>query len=358
MIKSAQVRGMLLEEALLYLLRNSGYRTITGVGNDPTLQSGPAGLEVKGRGTDHQIDAIADFLVSPPFSYPQRLLVEAKCYAQNRRVGVDVIRNAVGVRKDIEEYWASEPRNNRISLKQRYHYQYGIFSASGYTKGAISYAFAHDIYLLVLENSRFIRPIIESIYQFTDAVVGTIGSIPMSLQEIRLAIRNALLQRDQHNWRRQIGFDDLGTDQNISQLIAEYVEICRQVNEAALAMLGNRFPVFLVPAPDIDLNNLRGYRQVRIYWDNFGWYIRSSRNDEDLFSFDLPDELFHLYDESGRLTASQALDLKERYLSEIQLFVTTNDRLHLVTLSLDRDWINQIRNRIGYQSQDSNEFDF
>ena len=174
MPSSAQVRGMLLEEALLYLLRNSGYITITEEGIDPTLHSGPAGLKVRGRGTDHQIDAIADFLVSPPFSYPQRLLVEAKCYTQNKRVGVDVIRNAVGVRKDIEEYWVPEPRDHQISMKQRYHYQYGIFSASGYTSDAIHYAFAHDINLLVLENSRFIRPIVNSIYQFTDDAVGTL----------------------------------------------------------------------------------------------------------------------------------------------------------------------------------------
>lgn len=355
---SAQVRGMLLEEALLYLLRNSGYRTITGVGLDPTLQTGPAGLEVKGRGSDHQIDAIADFLVSPPFSYPQRLLVEAKCYAQNRRVGVDVIRNAVGVRKDIEEYWATGHRDQRISLKQRYHYQYGIFSASGYTSGAVCYAFAHDINLLLLEKSRYVRPIIESIYQFTDDVVGILSTTPYNLRDIRLAVRKTLFQDDQQFWERQIGFENWDTDQNLFHLFADYIEKCGQVNHATLAMLGNRFPVFLVPAPGIELNNLGRYREVRIYWDDFGWYIKSSRNDENLFSFDLPDELFHLYDESGRLTASQALDLKEQYMSEIHLFVTANRRLRLITLSLDMDWIGQIKNRFGHQSQDSNGYGF
>ena len=156
----------------------------------------------------------------------------------------------------------------------------------------------------------------------------------------------------------QIGFDGWDREHNISNLLANFIETCRQVNQAVLAMLGNRLPVFLVPAPNIDLNNLGGYRQVRIYWNDSGWYIRSAGNDEDLFSFDLPSELFRLYDEGGRLTASRALDLKEEYLSQIQLFITVNNRLRLVTLSLDMDWIDRIRDRISNQPQDNDGFGF
>jgi hypothetical protein len=78
----SQIRGMLLEEALLYLLRLSGYRTVekavhNGV-HDDTLNDGRNGLEVLGRGEKHQIDAVADLIYTPPFSNPQRLLLEAK----------------------------------------------------------------------------------------------------------------------------------------------------------------------------------------------------------------------------------------------------------------------------------------
>jgi hypothetical protein len=66
-----QVRGMLLEEAALFLLRVNGYRPVWAIhpkNFDPTLQKGKSGLEVKGRGGVHQIDAIADFVVTQPFS--------------------------------------------------------------------------------------------------------------------------------------------------------------------------------------------------------------------------------------------------------------------------------------------------
>ena len=100
-----QIRGMLLEEAILYLLRISGYRTIEDAADDETLRIGRAGIEVVGRGGAHQIDAIADFSLTPPFSYSQRLLLEAKCYHSRTPVSLAVIRNAVGVLRDVEEHW-------------------------------------------------------------------------------------------------------------------------------------------------------------------------------------------------------------------------------------------------------------
>jgi hypothetical protein len=75
------VRGVLLEEAILMLLRASGYRIVTTAAADPTLSEGPAGLNVKGRGGEQQIDGIADLRIGQPFSNPQHLLVEAKDYS-------------------------------------------------------------------------------------------------------------------------------------------------------------------------------------------------------------------------------------------------------------------------------------
>src|SRR5262245_44809312 len=105
MARLTNIRGMLLEEALLRLLEGTGYRTVLAPAHDPTLRDGPAGLKVRGRGSDHQIDAISDFQAPPPFSHPQRLLVEAKCFDPGVRVGLPVVREAVGVLKDVSEFW-------------------------------------------------------------------------------------------------------------------------------------------------------------------------------------------------------------------------------------------------------------
>src|SRR5260221_10393306 len=105
MVGAPQLHGVLLEEAILRLLHASGYRTVHNDGSDPTLGTCAAGLEVAGRGCHHQIDAVADFLLAHPFSHPQRLLVEAKFHNKGGRVGLTVIRNALGVLKDVGEFW-------------------------------------------------------------------------------------------------------------------------------------------------------------------------------------------------------------------------------------------------------------
>ena len=74
----------------------------------------PAGLNVWGRGGKHQIDAIADLRIGQPFSNPQRLLVEAKAYSNEPKVGLPIVRGAVGVLKDVSEFGS---RTGRINLR-------------------------------------------------------------------------------------------------------------------------------------------------------------------------------------------------------------------------------------------------
>ena len=193
----SQVRGLLLEEVLLHLLARSGYRTVESERGDPTLASGPAGLEVRGRGERHQIDAIADFLFPQPFSNPQRLLVEAKCYADSRPVALPVIRNALGVLMDVSEFFVPTSGTRTVS-RRRYHYQYALFSASNYTDPAERYAFAHDIYLIPLQGSAFIRPIVGQIRRITHHAFGapTRNQIGLDLFAFRRSFRRGIRSFD------------------------------------------------------------------------------------------------------------------------------------------------------------------
>src|SRR5687768_12502554 len=108
----SQVRGMLLEEVVLFFLESTGYRTVMQAGNDVTLRRSAAGMVVLGRGAEHQIDAIADYVFTPPFGHPQRLLVEAKFHDLGRSVGLRVVRNTIGVLKDVSEHWVRPNRRN------------------------------------------------------------------------------------------------------------------------------------------------------------------------------------------------------------------------------------------------------
>lgn len=335
----AQIRGMLLEEVLLYLLRISGYRTVQQAGSDPTLKNGPAGLQVNGRGGLHQIDAIADYIVAHPFSHPQRLLVEAKCYADSYPVGIEKIRNAVGVLKDVEEFWVSRRKNR--PFKKRYHYQYAVFSASDYTTDAEAYAYAQDIYLIPLARSKFVQPVIQAIRDLTIEDFGLAPprrSVDLNLTELRRVFRESIQNGDD-----PIRLGELIRTPLAQEKLRQLIRISRRINQGILAMIARQIPVFLVPGPEINVARLDNENRVRIYWNDEGWYIREANTERLLFSFDLPPTLFELYAREGALSPNNALRLKDEYLRTIQAVITIEEHVRVITFNLDTEWLNAVR---------------
>jgi hypothetical protein len=338
-----QIQGMLLEEAIIYLLRYCGYQPVMEPGGDPTLQSGSSGLEVKGRGENHQIDAVADFRVPQPFANPSRLLIEAKF---NRKpVGIDIVRNAVGVLKDVSEYWATGGQQNR--QPPRYHYQYAILGSSGFTKPAQRYAAAQDVYLIPLARSSFFKPILE--------VIGALKTeenssrrpisvrLSISLSQLRRQVRSTLINNADVQ-------EFLAADECDSELRAglhRLLEALRQLEYSVLAVAMNRLPLILTPAPNVHLSELTATVKVRIYWDDQGWYLEEANADRRrLFSFDLPEVLFKRYASENRLTPERALLLKGEALAQIDAFVLRRGRWNFIRFELDQEWIEQVESQL------------
>jgi hypothetical protein len=331
-----QIRGMLLEEILLHLLRNSGYRTIETIGTDPTLENGPAGIKVKGRGCDHQIDAIADFIVYQPFSNPQRLLVEAKCYS--RKIGIGVVRNAVGVLKDISEYWHPGPKG--LPTSKRYHYQYALFSATPYSNEAEKYAFAQDIYLIPLGNSAFIQPVIDAINHVSALDLNKNGRF-IRMNDLRKHVREGLKYDISNN------NELLNSCPSFNNKINNIIRVSARLNYALITILCGSFPVFLVPNEGVNIDLLNPSISVEIYWDSSKWYLKESVGKKRiLFSFDLPLGLFKLYEKDGRLSPTQALNMKEETMSNFRAMWVREDSIKIISFQLDRDWLERIRKHL------------
>ncbi|MET7423637.1 hypothetical protein [Dactylosporangium sp. NPDC005555] len=151
MATEAAIRGYLLEEALAWLLRRSGYELLVHNELDPELAWGSNGLRVHGRGADHQADTLGELSFVPPFSLPIRLFVEAKF----REAVTDIrdIRNAHGVIHDINENFSRTTPNGRPH--RRYRYTYALFSTAGFSSAAQTYALAHQISLVDLSGLPF-----------------------------------------------------------------------------------------------------------------------------------------------------------------------------------------------------------
>ena len=147
----AVLRGYILEEALAWLLRNTGYRLLVHDSQDPDeLVMAGNTLLVQGRGTTHQVDVLGEFALTPAFSLPIRMFIEAKFHRE--RCNLTVVRNAHGVIHDVNENFVhtggSRPR-------RRYQYVYALFSASGFTEQAQAYALAQQISLVDMSGMSF-----------------------------------------------------------------------------------------------------------------------------------------------------------------------------------------------------------
>ncbi len=316
------------------LLRASGYRTVTDARGDSTLGTSAAGLTVAGRGAWHQIDAIADLRIGQPFSYPQRLLVEAKSYADHRTIGLPIVRGSVGVLKDVSEYWVADVPNSPPA--GRYHYQVAVFSSSDFTKEAQDYAFAHDIHLLPLAGSSFFAPVLRAIEAAADGLP-TAGTqvVGVELTPMRRELRGRL-QPDIAVENGALQFDWLGP----------VVTASRTVARSLIATLGRAFSIFLTPDPTLDLDALQTTEVVQIRFRDFangkGWTM--VRPDGTvLFTFDLPPRLFQLYADDGVLTQRTALELKAAYFSDVTAVYATGQDIRLFNFRLNQNWVEQLR---------------
>ncbi len=187
----AQVRGALLEEAVLYLLKNVGYEPINASMLPATgLRNGHSGLEAQGRGAWHQLDALSSWTHSPPFMYPLRLIVEAKCYRQGKPVEIEVVRNSIGVLKDVSENYFSMLQDGTVVQGPRFNYVAAIFSTSGFTRGAVQYAVAHQIFLIQYTKIPAIAPLIEAIANFSQEHILELSK--KTISQARDCLRRAL----------------------------------------------------------------------------------------------------------------------------------------------------------------------
>jgi hypothetical protein len=151
-VRQESLRGYILDELLARLIRGSGYQLLVSPDQDPQdLVRKGEGLVVRGRGGVHQVDVLGQLAWIPAFTYPIRLFVEAKAWDQ--RVGIPVVRAAVGVLADLNQNY--RPAEAGGPPLPRYSYSHALFSASGFTKPASNLAIAHQISLIDLSTAAF-----------------------------------------------------------------------------------------------------------------------------------------------------------------------------------------------------------
>ncbi|HEY4323446.1 MAG TPA: hypothetical protein VGN20_05655 [Mucilaginibacter sp.] len=156
---SGQLKGALLEFIVRELMLNCGFTTVKADGHYIFAQRGTGCFFINGKGAAHDADVLMQPPIQMPFSYPSRLLFECKSYEQT--IGLNVIRNGLGLRYDINEFEIITEesielrKNNRranyaIANRERYYYQVGVASIEEFSKPAFEFAANNKIPLLSL----------------------------------------------------------------------------------------------------------------------------------------------------------------------------------------------------------------
>jgi len=334
----SQIRGALLEEAVLFLLAKVGYKIVRNKTDsiDPSdLKNGPSGLEISGRGSLHQIDAMAEQHQTAAFTFPLRLLVEAKCYL-NQHVGISVVRNSVGVHKDVSENYFTKDSKKSGLAPVRFNYQSAIFSSSGYTKPAIEYAVAHQIFLIEYKRIPLIEPVISSILSLETNSITHLGY--QKISDLRECFSKSLGDSIPTNIFRYFTVDGINA---IESAVSSILEI----RGSYFGMLQGRWPLHLLtrnPLPERIFEN--DIVKCRVQGNRNGnWRFTPSSVSEGSeywfeLSFYLPPQLAKLM-VSKWGNAQQIADMKTQHFSFISMSGRIGNIWRTVKLELDEDWL-------------------
>lgn len=277
--------------------------------------------------------------------YPLNLVVEAKCYAARRPVGLDVPRNSVGVLKDLSEnYFSIQSRSGGSIPAQRYNYAAAIFSTSGFTRGAVEYAIAHQIFLIQYDRVPVIEPLVTAILEFDELCI--IGGGHEAIGAVRKVYRAML-----NGGAVDSDAEKVLTARGKELVKGSIVSACRRINGSYFGMLQGRWPLHLLreeALPPLAFQHDRVSCRVAGNRQNEWKFVPVGVDPDDQdrwfeLEFSLPPEIADLVAESWDDSVAVA-DLKQQHFSYIDLSGVIGAIRRAVRLELNQDWINEYIN--------------
>lgn len=224
--------------------------------------------KIRGLGEVHDADVLLEPPVQTPFYTPTRLLIECKDYG--KRVGLNVLRSALGLREDInhfelidkdsvlDRYTGSAP----IQASLQYQYQVAVASMSGFTKPAQNFAAIHRISLIEFNKMPFWEEFCSHI------------------------------ERDEGHWNAMSNTDSEYVDQTMDERIMGVIDdIARR---SAVAITNSGQMLFLYKSkednPGFCAEPKFDYDYYRLTWQekNKPWKLRIHN---EVFRFQLPREM-------------------------------------------------------------------
>ncbi len=335
-MNASKLKGNLLEFIIRKLLLNSGF---TNVPSDRLLIYNSRGLKfINGKGSSHDADVLMAPPIQMPFSYPYRLLFECKAYTH--RVGLSVVRNALGLRYDINEFeivtkaQLAQRQNNRrgnlaIDNRPRYIYQVGVASVNGFSKPAIEFAVNNKIPLISLN---WILP--ETIARlFNEITDDFIVQINENIDNITSFLKGYDNQEGQQFIR--------SGDNVLSRIYNEFLNFEENI---LIGLLETGDLIFITMKNPENINFIRENNNLvaKFHYNenNREQWILSIQEIYN-FYFHLPKRIIELWSEES-FDYRTGLEIKNRFFGKIFLFVR-DENLPFRIIKLDKNWLNGLQ---------------
>lgn len=314
---------------------------------------------MNGRGAAHDADVLMEPFVQMPFSYPSRVLFECKAY--DSKTTLPIVRNALGLKVDINEFEIvtkdslEKRKNNRrsayaIEQRKRYNYHVGVASVGDFSKPAIEFAANNRIFLLSL--SWFLhQTVIDTFHSIDQQYIDHID------EDIITQVYDFLKDRDRdadHADRHRIARSYLWDDTKIGRIITAFNNI---INRLFVGIIESGDLIFLFAQNEdaayrfTDLQRLTGLKG-RIHYSLQRpdlWRLTVSadfpKNIIAEFLFFVPQMIMNLWGEYN-LDRAKAVQIKGEFFSRIFVFSRgIRPELPFFIIDIDREWLNQVRER-------------
>jgi hypothetical protein len=331
--------GYILEELIAYLIRNTGYRLLVDETQDPReLKNLYNGLNVRGRGALHQVDVLGELLWVPAFTFPLRLMIEAKC--RRKKTGTEVVRNMMATLIDVNQKHFPTLESDALDAPvPKYTYVGAIFSASGFSDPASKLALAHGISLIDL-NTTELSDLVKASRRAAKEILQPTGVQPFTSSNVEVirGVRRRL--------RTRLATEPLESAPLTSEEVlpddplTPAVSIALETAELFVGMAAGPYILVLKaddPTSFLQYTQERPAHDVSIHWsrrDNSGrtWFIRPvHRPAAYRLWFKLPEQLvmWIFKSESAR---KNALVAKELFFSTISIYRHSEGRDSLIRL--------------------------
>ena len=343
-----QFKAKLFEAFMRNLLFNCGFNFVQPDGLYVFENQGL--FFINGKGSAHDADVLMDPPIQIPFFYPTRVLFECKAY--EKQVRLPVVRNALGLRADINEFeiinkedLLNRKNNKRKNLalenRKRFFYQVGVASLNDFTKNAIEFATNNKIPLF---SMRWLagEAFFNSFDDIDDSLISKIKN------ENYKKLKNLFKKRD-------LNFDILKSELESILGFNEQLAIVLQtfkafIEKLYIGILETGDIIFLYPPEEgLDILTIldRNQMTAKLFYDRGRpdlWDLEFSINNKKYnYIFFLPRSIFEGWRETN-YDRLEALNIKGNYFARIFIFNKYRSMTQpFYQINLDKEWFDEIR---------------